>query len=107
MVSSVNSHTNAPPWRWHLWEIDYRFAPGLPPGWFTNFSLFRRTIADRLAHKQASAPPSSSLPKSKGPKRAAVPALAAGGPLKTVSLDAQAVSLPLENARTPILNVFF
>jgi len=19
---------------WHLWEIDLRFAPGLPPGWF-------------------------------------------------------------------------
>ena len=33
MVSSVNSHTNATSKRWHLWEIDLRFAPGLPPGW--------------------------------------------------------------------------
>jgi len=33
MVSSVNTHTNATSKRWHLWEIDLRFAPGLPPGW--------------------------------------------------------------------------
>jgi len=33
MVSSVNSHTNATRIGWHLWEIDLRFAPGLPPGW--------------------------------------------------------------------------
>ena len=33
MVSLVNSHTNATITRWHLWEIDLRFAPGLPPGW--------------------------------------------------------------------------
>ena len=33
MVSSVNSHTNATIIGWHLWEIDLRFAPGLPPGW--------------------------------------------------------------------------
>jgi len=33
MVSLVNSHTNATSTRWHLWEIDLRFAPGLPPGW--------------------------------------------------------------------------
>ena len=33
MVSSVNSHTNATRFGWHLWEIDLRFAPGLPPGW--------------------------------------------------------------------------
>ena len=33
MVSSVNYHTNATMIRWHLWEIDSRFAPGLPPGW--------------------------------------------------------------------------
>ena len=32
MVSLVNSHTNATSRRWHLWEIDLRFAPGLPPG---------------------------------------------------------------------------
>ena len=33
MVSSVNSHTNAARIGWHLWEIDLRFATGLPPGW--------------------------------------------------------------------------
>ena len=33
MVSLVNSHTNATSTSWHLWEIDLRFAPGLPPGW--------------------------------------------------------------------------
>ena len=34
MVSLVNSHTNATRIGWHLWEIDIRFAPGLPPGWY-------------------------------------------------------------------------
>jgi len=33
MVSLVNSHTNATRIGWHLWEINLRFAPGLPPGW--------------------------------------------------------------------------
>jgi len=33
MVSLVNSHTHATIIGWHLWEIDLRFAPGLPPGW--------------------------------------------------------------------------
>ena len=33
MVYLVNSHTNANRIGWHLWEIDLRFAPGLPPGW--------------------------------------------------------------------------
>ena len=32
MVSLVNSHTNATRIGWHLLEIDFRFAPGLPPG---------------------------------------------------------------------------
>jgi len=35
MVSSVNFHTNATRIGWHLWGIDLRFAPGLPPGWNT------------------------------------------------------------------------
>ena len=39
MVSLVNSHTNATRIGWHLWEIDLRFAPGLPPGWFNTDSL--------------------------------------------------------------------
>ena len=33
MLSLVNSHTHATRIGWHLWEIDLRFAPGLPPGW--------------------------------------------------------------------------
>ena len=33
IVSLVNSHSNATRIGWHLWEIDLRFAPGLPPGW--------------------------------------------------------------------------
>jgi len=33
MVPLVNSHTNATRIGWHLWEIDLRFAPGLPAGW--------------------------------------------------------------------------
>ena len=33
MVSLVNSYTNASSKRYHLWEIDLRFAPGLHPGW--------------------------------------------------------------------------
>jgi len=33
MVSLVITHTNATRIGWHLWEIDLRFAPGLPPGW--------------------------------------------------------------------------
>jgi len=32
MVSLANSHSNATSWRQHLWKIDLRFAPGLPPG---------------------------------------------------------------------------
>jgi len=32
MVYLVNSHTNATRIGWYLWEIDLRFAPGLPPG---------------------------------------------------------------------------
>jgi len=33
IVSLVNSHINATRIGWHVWEIDLRFAPGLPPGW--------------------------------------------------------------------------
>jgi len=33
MLFSVNSHSNATRIGWHLWEIDLRFAPELPPGW--------------------------------------------------------------------------
>ena len=33
IVSFANSHTNATRIGWHLWEIDLRFSPGLPPGW--------------------------------------------------------------------------
>ena len=33
MVSQVNSHTNATRIGWYLWEMNLRFAHGLPPGW--------------------------------------------------------------------------
>ena len=33
MVYLINSHINATRIGWHLWEIDLRFAPGLPPEW--------------------------------------------------------------------------
>ena len=33
MVSLVIFHTNATRIGWHLWEIDLRFATGLPSGW--------------------------------------------------------------------------
>ena len=33
MVSLVNSYTDATPSRWHLWEIDFRFALNSTPGW--------------------------------------------------------------------------
>jgi len=32
IVSLINSHTNVTGFGWHLWEIDLRFAPELPPG---------------------------------------------------------------------------
>ena len=31
----VNCHLDVTSRRSHLWEIDLRFAPGLPPGWVT------------------------------------------------------------------------
>ena len=39
MVSLVNSHANAIRTGWHLWEIDLRFALGLPPGWIPKCNL--------------------------------------------------------------------
>ena len=43
MVSLVNSQTNATRIGWHLWEIDLRSAPGLPPGWnLTSFDYLLR-----------------------------------------------------------------
>ena len=35
MVYVVNAHTNATSKRWHLWEIDLRFALNSTPGWET------------------------------------------------------------------------
>ena len=44
MVSLVNYHTNATSKRWHLCEIDSRFALNSTPGWFspssTTFATF-------------------------------------------------------------------
>jgi hypothetical protein len=44
MVSPVNSHANATSRRKHLWEIDLRFAPGLPPGWERTLN-YRQSVA--------------------------------------------------------------
>ena len=33
MDSLVNSQTNTTRMWWHMWEIDLRFPPWLPPGW--------------------------------------------------------------------------
>ena len=59
MVSLVNSHANATRIGWHLWAIDRRFAPGLPPGWWSlagiskvNFSEFCQFFGID-AHKMA------------------------------------------------------
>ena len=35
MVPFVNSHEHATRIGWYLWDIDLRFAPGLPPGWLS------------------------------------------------------------------------
>jgi len=50
MVSLVNSHTNATRIVWHLWEIDLRFAPGLPLGWREMFCGLRRILAAGIYH---------------------------------------------------------
>ena len=40
MVSQVNLYSTATCRRWYLLDIDLRFAPGLPSGWYDS-----RTIA--------------------------------------------------------------
>ena len=47
MVALVNSHTNSTRIGWHLWDIDLRFAPGLPPG-----RLCEREKPDPRRHEQ-------------------------------------------------------
>ena len=46
MVSLVNTHPNATRIGWHLWEIDLRFAPGLPPGWESAWEGRRRGVGE-------------------------------------------------------------
>ena len=46
MVSVANSHTHATRIGWHLWEIDLRFAPGLPLGW-----IFKASFGPTLVHR--------------------------------------------------------
>ena len=55
MVSSVNSRTNATSRRWHLTEIDLRFAPGLHPGRSLKAQDVGRARSDLLALFVASA----------------------------------------------------
>jgi len=52
IVSLVNSHTNATSKRWHLWEMDLRFALNSTPGWgglawmaWTSASAFQHNLA--------------------------------------------------------------
>ena len=40
MVLLVNSNTNATSKKWHLWEIDLKFALNSTPGWLEARNLF-------------------------------------------------------------------
>ena len=55
IVALVNSHTNATRIGWHLWEIDLRFAPGLPPGWLCALVQRDRALLDSGALIQKTA----------------------------------------------------
>ena len=59
MGSLVNSHTNTTRIGWHLWEIDLRLAPGLPPGWYNQEKL---AIVPRIDGQHESPPCDSCLP---------------------------------------------
>ena len=47
MVSLVNSHKNATSKRWHLWEVDVRFALNSTPGW-TSKGKYTLVLVDYL-----------------------------------------------------------
>ena len=50
-----HSHTNTTTNRWHLWEMDVRFAPGLPPGWMQDgYARFEQS--DLPAHVRQARP---------------------------------------------------
>jgi len=57
MASLVSSNTNATSNRWHLWEIDSRFALNSTPGWARALKeaaksrLILVTFADRSAKR--------------------------------------------------------
>ena len=63
MVSLVNSHSNATRIRWHLWEIDLRFALCyLQGGWVsTASSVHLTTVPSRPSFKEQSESGGSSL----------------------------------------------
>ena len=71
IVSSVNSHTNATRIGCHLWEVDLRFAPGLPPGWVSGAGRDLVSIGHVIPNngsrgfRNGSNPRSSSRPASK------------------------------------------
>ena len=46
MVSEVNSNTNATSKRWHLWEIDSRFALISTPGRLSEVDLIEAFCED-------------------------------------------------------------
>jgi hypothetical protein len=52
MVSLVNSHTYSTLKRWHLWEIDLRFALNSTPGWIYSCPkhLFVPTVSGGLEY---------------------------------------------------------
>ena len=60
--------SNSTSWRWHLWEIDLRFATVIPPGW-----LLRPAANGRMGRCWATSahglPPSiKTVPKTHGPQ---------------------------------------
>ena len=54
VVSSVNSHANATRVGWHLWEIDLRFAPGLPAGWHSSGGMGWEPVRTKTMERDGS-----------------------------------------------------
>ena len=90
MVSLVNPHSNATSRRWHLWEIDLRFSPGLPPGWWRVRAYVGVVINDTVRHARVL----SNQPKPYPPNRRPI--------LPTDTLSTQPTPYP--HNRHPILS---
>ena len=61
MVALVNSHTAATSKRWHLWEIDLRFALNSTPGWLVEDLLHDVVERARFARNLIKSPISPPL----------------------------------------------